>query len=218
MVFKQTVYSVLVASASGGFVALMADLLPMTDYWPVTVADSAAAARRILQERTYDLVLINTPLPDDFGINLAMEVCGGTDAAVAVFVKRERYKEASARLTGHGILTVARPTTRQMVLQKLQALQAMRERMRTKVEQLASMEDQMCQLQFVNRAQWLLIEQHGMTEEELTAASRGERWMPISLREKPRSGSFGNIAAKKAWMPKRANLQPQIPIASERLA
>ena len=76
----------------------------------------------------------------------------------------------------------------------------------------------MCQLQFVNRAQWLLIEQHGMTEEELTSASRGERWMPISLREKPRSGSFGNIAAKKAWMPKRGNLQPQIPIASERLA
>ena len=102
--------------------ALMADLLPMTDDWPVTVADSAAAARRILQERTYDLVLINTPLPDDFGINLAMEVCGGTDAAVAVFVKRERYKEASARLTGHGILTVARPTTRQVVLQQLQAL------------------------------------------------------------------------------------------------
>ena len=57
-----------------------------------------------------------------------------------------------------------------------------------------------------------------VTEEELTAASRGERWMPISLREKPRSGSFGNIAAKKAWMPKRGNLQPQIPIASERLA
>ena len=49
MVFKQTVYSVLVASASGGFMALMADLLPMTDYWPVTVADSAAAARRLLQ-------------------------------------------------------------------------------------------------------------------------------------------------------------------------
>ena len=43
MVFQERTYSVLVVSASASFNRAAGDLLPMTDYWPVTFVKSVAA-------------------------------------------------------------------------------------------------------------------------------------------------------------------------------
>ena len=40
----------------------------------------AAGARRELLEQSYDLVLINAPLPDEFGTRLALDVCSRSGA------------------------------------------------------------------------------------------------------------------------------------------
>ena len=56
-------YSVLAVSVSLKFVETLRTLLPEGRYGPVTVLHDAAAARRALAENSYDLVLINTPLP-----------------------------------------------------------------------------------------------------------------------------------------------------------
>ena len=56
-------YSVLVVSASAKFNESVRGLLPERFYWPVTVLTDAAGARRELLENSYDLVVINTPLP-----------------------------------------------------------------------------------------------------------------------------------------------------------
>ena len=56
-------YSVLAVSASLKFVETLRTLLPEGRYGPVTVLHDTAAARRALAENSYDLVLINTPLP-----------------------------------------------------------------------------------------------------------------------------------------------------------
>ena len=64
-------YSVLVVSASAKFNESVRSLLPERFYWPVMVLADAAGARRELLENSYDLVVINTPLPDEFGTRLA---------------------------------------------------------------------------------------------------------------------------------------------------
>ena len=50
-------------------------LLPVTDYWPVTTVRSIAEGKRRQLEQSYDIILINAPLPDDFGIRFAIDVC-----------------------------------------------------------------------------------------------------------------------------------------------
>ena len=66
-------YSVLVVSASAKFNESVRSLLPERFYWPVTVLTDAAGARRELLENSYDLVVINTPLPDEFGHELCAD-------------------------------------------------------------------------------------------------------------------------------------------------
>ena len=75
-------YSVLVVSASAKFNESVRGLLPERFYWPVTVLTDAAGARRELLENSCDLVVINTPLPDEFGTRLAQDICQHSAAYV----------------------------------------------------------------------------------------------------------------------------------------
>ena len=159
-------YSVLAVSAAEKFNASLRTLLPEGRYDPVRTVRDAATARRLLLERSYDIVLINTPLPDDFGTHLALDISETSGAGVLLLVKAEQYAELSARLTPSGILTVQKPTTPQLLTQALQLLCGTRERLRRMEQKTASFEEKMAEIRLVNRAKCLLIERKAMTEQE----------------------------------------------------
>lgn len=166
MVFQERTYSVLVVSSTEKFNNSVSELLPVTDYWPVAFAGSVGQARRMLAEKKYDMLLINSPLPDDFGMQLAIDVCSDSDAGVLLFVKSEIYDDVYAKAVEHGVLTISKPTSRQMVMQSLRVLCATRERLRRFEEKQSSVEEKIEEIRLVNKAKWLLIECLSMSEAE----------------------------------------------------
>ena len=159
MVFQEKTYSVLIVSASDSFTNSVMPLLPMTDYWPVSTVGSVGQARRRLADTEFDIVLINTPLPDDFGMQLAIDICSTSGAGVLLLVKNDHYNDVYA-------IALSKPTSRQMVAQNLRILCATRERMRRMQEKQATVEEKIKEIRLVNRAKWLLIECLRMTETE----------------------------------------------------
>lgn len=115
MVFREHTYGVLVVSSSEKFNSTMKTLLPMTDYWPLDFAGSVSEARRRMLETEYDLVLINAPLPDDFGTRLATSICNETGLGVLLFVKAAMYDDVCSKVTEYGVLTVSKPAPLQVV-------------------------------------------------------------------------------------------------------
>ena len=166
MVFQERTYSVLIVTASERFTDSIMPLLPMTDYWPVQTASSVAEARRWLADTEFDIVLINTPLPDDFGMHLAIDICTGSDAGVLLLVKNDHYNEIYSKVVRYGVITLSKPTNRQMVAQNLRILCATRERIRQMQAKQATVEEKIKEIRLVNRAKWLLIECLNMTEAE----------------------------------------------------
>ena len=166
MVFQERTYSVLIVTASDGFTEKIMPLLPVTDYWPVTTVHSNSEARRKILETAFDIVLINAPLPDDFGMRLAIDICTGSGAGVLLMVRSDQFDDVYARVVGYGVLTLSRPTSVQMVAQNLRILCATRERMRRMEEKQTAVEEKIEEIRLVNRAKWLLIECLGMTEPE----------------------------------------------------
>ena len=164
MVFQERTYSVLLVSASEKLNAAIQPLLPPTDYWPVHVAGSVSEAQRKLLESVYDIVLINAPLPDDPGMRLAISTCAGSSAGVLLLVKNELYNDVYAKVVPHGVLTLPKPTSVQMIAQSLRMLCATRERLRQMEEKQISVEKKIEEIRCVNRAKWLLIECLSMTE------------------------------------------------------
>ena len=166
MVFQERTYSVLIVTASERFTDSIMPLLPMTDYWPVQTASSVAEARRWLADTEFDIVLINTPLPDDFGMHLAIDICTGSGAGVLLLVKNDHYHEIYSKVVRYGVITLSKPTNRQMVAQNLRILCATRERIRQMQAKQATVEEKIKEIRLVNRAKWLLIECLNMTEAE----------------------------------------------------
>ena len=166
MVFQSDPYSVLLVSASEKLNTAVLPLFPGTDFWPVTAVGSLSRARRLLLQQSYDLVVINAPLPDGMGTDYAMKLCGETDAAVALLIRSELYEETNARALPAGVVVVSKPTNSQLLTQVIRSLCAMRERLRAVRERQSTVEEKMEEIRLLNRAKWRLIEGDGLTEQE----------------------------------------------------
>ena len=166
MVFMERTYSVLVVSSSEKFKNAAAALLPVSEYYPVLWARSVAEAKRKLLEQSFDIVMINSPVPDDFGLRLGIDVSGGGGSVVLLFVNGEMYEEICVKAQEHGVMTIAKPVSRQFFRQTMHLLCAARERLRRAEERQVSVEEKIAEIRLVNRAKWLLIEHAGMTEDE----------------------------------------------------
>jgi response regulator NasT len=166
MVFRDRTYAVLIVSASQQFTETTRALLPPTDYYPVETARNAGAARRALLETAFDIVLIQSPLRDEFGSRLAADVCQSSGAGVLLFVRNEVLDDVYAKVMEDGVMVLGVPTSAQMVSQSLRMLCAARERLRRMEEKQVTVEEKIAEIRMMNRAKWLLIERLQMTEAE----------------------------------------------------
>ena len=164
MDFKERAYSVLIVSAADKFNTSLRELLPESKYYPVQLEISINAAKRRFLEREYDYILINSPLPDDDGIRFSIDVCTGKSSVVLLFVRNELYNSIFDKTYPHGIYTLPKPTSKQIVNQALDWMESTRERLRKLDKKTVSLEDKMAEIRVVNRAKWLLISELKMTE------------------------------------------------------
>ena len=166
MVFQSDTYSVLLVSASEKLNTAMASALPSTDFWPVRTARSISQARRLTLENPFDLVIVNSPLPDGAGLPFCIDVCANSESGVLLLVPGEDYEETYYEALPHGVVTLSRPVSREMLTHSLRLLCAVRERLRSVGRAQATVEEKMEELRLVNKAKWILMERQGMKEDE----------------------------------------------------
>ena len=164
MVFSERTYSVLVVSSARNFNDTLVTMLPGTDYYPVTFATNVAAARREMLDRSYDFVIINAPLPDDFGSRFAIDACINAGTVALLLVRSDAYEQTYAKVTPQGVFMLMKPVSTQSLQQAIKWMSAARERLRRLEKKATSIEEKMEEIRLVNRAKWILIEQLKMTE------------------------------------------------------
>ncbi len=166
MLFKDYTYSVLVVSSSSKFTTSLLPLLPINEFGPIDTAKNFGEARRKLLERNFDIVLINTPLTDDFGIRLAIDTAADSKSGVLMFVKNDVYDEVTDKVIDYGIYTLAKPVSVSLLHQILKNMYAVQERFRRIEKKNATLEEKMEEIRLVNHAKWVLIENMNVSEEE----------------------------------------------------
>ncbi len=164
MGLKERTYSMLLVSGAERFNAAMGGLLAAASFSSVITVGSVSAAARKIAERSFDCVLINAPLEDDPGIRFAIDCSARTSMPVLLLIKSEQHNDIAARVTPHGIFTLAKPVSRASMTQGLRWMTAARERLRRFEKKMVPLEDKMEELRLVNRAKWLLISELKMTE------------------------------------------------------
>ena len=91
MVFNEQTYSVLVVSAAQKFQEALTQMLPGSEYYPVCTVTNIAAARRELLSRSFDFIIVNAPLPDEFGTRFAIDASQNPGSVVLLLVRAEVY-------------------------------------------------------------------------------------------------------------------------------
>ena len=153
----------LVSSAQKGG-ELLIQLLRERNPHQIVTAASGGEARRALAEQTFSLLLINAPLSDEFGHDLALTAARTTSAGVLLLVKHEHADEVSARVESAGVLVVPKPVNRVLLYQAIRLAEAARNRLLGLQQEKETLESKIQEIRLVDRAKCALIQYLSMTE------------------------------------------------------
>ena len=166
MSLKQTVYSVLIISSTDYFKNTITAMLSPAAYSPICTAKSISAAKRETARRRFDFIIINSPLPDETGVQFACEISEKSASAILLFAKSEVFSACYEKLTPFGVFTIHKSSSGEMVMMAFLWLAAARERLRRSEIKTVSIEKRMQEIRILNRAKWMLIEKENMSEAE----------------------------------------------------
>ena len=164
MDLKEQIYSVLVVSASENFNNALSALLPAFRYAPVRYVSGISAAKRILSERDFDFLILNSPLPDGPGTDLAIDFSSSSGGIALLIVRSDMLEGIRSKVTPHGVFTLSKPLSIEMFSAALDWMASARERLRNSERKSLSFEEKMREIRLVNRAKWLLITELKMEE------------------------------------------------------
>lgn len=166
MGLKQQQYKVLVVSAQPKFNDQLKQMISQRMNLSHSFETSASSAKRTMLERDYDIIIINSPLPDENGMRLAIDNSSKAKSTILMLVPNEYYGEVYERVCPHGIFLIPKPLSAQMMRQALDWLETACARNSSFGEKTESLENKMNEIKLVNRAKWILISVHGYSEEQ----------------------------------------------------
>ena len=132
----------------------------------IVVAKGAAQARRRANGDLFTVALINAPLQDESGLELATDLARNTTAAVVLLVKTEVAAMIADSAMEAGVLIVTKPVNQLLFEQTIKVGIACRNRLLIYKEQTAKLQTRYEELKVIDRAKCLLIEHMRITEEE----------------------------------------------------
>ena len=112
------------------------------------------------------MVVINTPLSDEFGESFALFATEQTSASVIMLVKNEQADEVAHQVENEGILVVEKPMSKALFFQAVKLSLAAQRRMMGLQSENDRLQKKIMEIRLVDRAKCLLIENRGMTETE----------------------------------------------------
>ena len=121
----------LILSGSEKGLDVLTDFLKKCGFQSISVLTSGSEARRHLSQTNleYELILINTPLKDEFGHQLALKLAKTTCAGVLLICKNEIAEEMTNKTIDYGIFVISKPLNKTVLHQAIRLSAAMNARM-----------------------------------------------------------------------------------------
>ena len=138
--------------------------MPESEFHTVCVTDGIHA--RCTQADSFDIIIISTPLEDEFGLDLAAELHGKSTAGLIVLTKGELAEEIQNKLKFTGAFVIGRPTNRASLLQAVRFAGIAGENVKRLTEEKNKLEQQIEDIKVIDRAKACLMQYLKLTEEQ----------------------------------------------------
>jgi len=127
---------------------------------------SASEARRKMNVLEPDLIIVNTPLPDEPGAGFIQDIADKTDAGILVLSRQEDLNELQFRLEKTGALILPKPISRTILVQTSRFAADTRKSIQDLVSQRDDLKKRAQERKTVEKAKWMLVEKLNMTESQ----------------------------------------------------
>lgn len=165
MINSKPIRRVLVVTGSEQAYSYIKNLLPPNEFDPVVYVSSANEAKRLLLSAEYDILIVNTPLPDELGVELALNYADG-NMGILLLCKSDAYEQIAYKVEESGVLALPRPISKQALFASVKLLCAVQAKIAKMEKKNRTLQEKMADIRVVNRAKWLLIENLGMLEKD----------------------------------------------------
>ena len=130
----------------------------------VAVISGGSEARRLIKgEPEPDLIIINAPLPDEFGQELAETAAEETAAGIILISPSDIAEELADRLSDYGVTVIARPFTHEELSRSIRLIAASRTRM-SGLKETPEIMGRIEEIRTISRAKTVLMKYLKFTE------------------------------------------------------
>lgn len=160
--------NVLIISSSRSFTEQLAGFIRDSFNSSVRAVETAYQARSILDDSSppFDLAVINVPLSDESGVELAEFIAESTLTGCIVMARSEKAEMLSERLEKSGVPVAPKPFSKSVFYQLVKTVEVALHRSQRLYEKTLQLEGKIEEIQTVDKAKFLLMEHRGMTESE----------------------------------------------------
>lgn len=157
--------AIIVSSSVNNLEALQT-LLYEEGFETVFTAQTTDEASVTINNESPELIVINTPISDASGLELAVNCSEVTLACIVVIVKTEKADEIAGKLIEKGIMVISKPINRHLFHHYLLFEECFEKRMKRFVNENKQLRTKVETMKFVNRAKMLLMQNLRMTESQ----------------------------------------------------
>ena len=167
---KEVRYDVLIICSHESITqAIAKNLIDNPQFNTPTLTSDPMNARRLLIERHFDIVIINSPLEHESGLNLALEINDQHEVGIILLAKSNNYDELFDKTNELGIITLSKPTPSSLFTQSLKILCLTRQKLANLKKHSSSemsLKEKIKEIQLVNEAKIILMKHRSITEDE----------------------------------------------------
>ena len=156
----------LIVSAGASSNEYISARLAEMGYARPVIIPSGAEARRRMAESDFELIVVNSPLPDEFGHEVCINAMEKTDAGVVFLVKAAQAEQLLGPLNEQGVLLLSKPFSNTLFMQTMHMAAASNHRLQRLRQENARLQEKIAQVRLVSRAKCCLVEHEHITEAE----------------------------------------------------
>lgn len=156
--------SVFIVSNTSSTMQIISGLFISQPVSRIATAQSCTEARRTLLESEFDLIIIDTPLPDEFGDDFALHASDSSRSGIIILVDSTKIEDFGSILEDAGIFAVPKPVSPEFFNQAVKLLVASRRQIQRLESENMKLQGKIEELRMVDRAKCVLIQTLKMTE------------------------------------------------------
>lgn len=160
------VKSVLIISKTDEIAQPLKELMQSEGYGDISSVCNTQQAQASVNGRDFDVIIINTPILDCGGIDLAVELTGRSKAGIFVLMKSDVYDKCCDTLEEKGVFAVKKPLNRAGFHQCLKIWEISKKRLLSLESENLKLKNQVEEIKIINRAKCTLMQCLTMSEQQ----------------------------------------------------